>query len=344
MADTLKSRCKRFVQFVHPQVPCDWIPLSGGVIGRGVKGYAIKACGVNCGDADGCIYVAKILPSFETDQLRKETEMGHKFHTLGLAPAILDVFVCDGEATIMMEAVDMTLKRYIQRLIEEKVALHDIYDIIDQLEEATLERVRLAHAHGLAHRDLHLENVMVNVNDDMSVNNILFIDFGKSKQYLTRGEQPDVDAADDEESESDIKLSFDLLKKQAKDGRIVMIEEKGKKMRDSELDVDFYDTWKPLHAPYNVEQVQRRASPPRSQASARLISRGRGLFDATPSKPSPSIFDDDEDDSFLSRSRSNATPHTPRTPRTPMTPRTPKSASPKKGKNLFASFSDYIDE
>jgi serine/threonine protein kinase len=207
MNTSIKKQCKKLNQLLNINSDCDWSLLNYKEVGRGVKGYTLKAC---CNGE--CKYVVKVLPNQKLHLIEREIKMQNNFSELDIAPKILDAFTCDDNVYIVMEALDQTVKDFLLNLQKQKINDKQLTSIIEFLQNQTIELVKRSHHYGLAHLDLHLDNVMIKFDDQGNFNRLYLIDFGKSTQYKTQQE------ADIEESYDDIKLSFNMYKR--RDNRI----------------------------------------------------------------------------------------------------------------------------
>jgi len=194
-------------QLMTPMKICDW--RLGSKIDEGEDGYIVHAC---CGN--DCKFIVKVIENKHQrsnfiQKVAKEIAIQSEFASLGLAPKVLDAWMCNSEASIVMEKKDTNLVRYVQALVSQNRPLQDILRTIDALQDATLLLVKKAHQNNLAHKDLHLKNVMVDVDDDLDWFNIKLVDFGKSAKVRSESE------ANSEESIAEIKLSFDMLRRTA---------------------------------------------------------------------------------------------------------------------------------
>lgn len=250
-------------QLMTPLEICDW--KLGSKVDQGEDGYILQAC---C--KDKCKFIVKVIEnrnqrSTFLSKVANEISIQNEFAGLGLAPKILDAWMCNNEASIVMEKKDMNLVKYVSTLVQSGVIPEtSILSTIDSLQSTLLQLVDKAHQNNLVHKDLHLKNVMVDVDDDLDWYNMKIIDFGKS------GKVKSVLEANREEPIGEIKLSFDMLKRSVTTPVAVKSPPKAPKKK----------------------QPQR--SPQRSPKQS-----NRSLFDSpSPARVKKSLFDDDEDDIF----------------------------------------------
>ena len=218
----LKSRCSSKVeQLVDATYECDWIPVSGEKTGEGVKGYTFQVC---CqGD---CQFVVKVQEHVKgslnewKQKIKEEVDMQIFAANLGVAPEVLDAFVCDHESYIVMDKMDITFKDYIKQLVAEQI-FDDatIFSIIDVVQDEVINQlVATLHANNMIHNDLHLENVMLMLNEEYLPTTIRLIDFGTSKYKGSRA------AADADETNDDIRMSFDMYRRYVRDPTSVNLD------------------------------------------------------------------------------------------------------------------------
>jgi serine/threonine protein kinase len=136
-------------------------------ISHGVSGKVFVAC---CGD--DCDYVVKSIffGTTETSELkrnefRREVQIHRLLSRHFIAPAIYMAWMTATHGYIVMRRLAMTLKQYVEIYGFSK---EDVFRLISV--------VNLMHHHGVVHKDLHNENVLVDTS-----NNFYIIDFGKSK-------------------------------------------------------------------------------------------------------------------------------------------------------------------
>jgi len=194
---------------------CSWTP-GKKFFGKGLYGETKEVC---CNTVANCGYAMKVQeckhfnrygePSCESWEkaIKREVKIQQLFAQEGVAPMIYDAWFCDNTAYIVMEPLHYNADQFIKRCVNDNIPVESIKDEIKKMELQTLELVRIAHKKGLAHLDLHHENIGLILTSPTSheVKQVKLIDFGKSKQYKTQKE------ADLEESEDDIKMTFNLL-------------------------------------------------------------------------------------------------------------------------------------
>lgn len=169
--------------------------------GQGNQGTVYMAC---CNE--DCKFVVKSVnhsPSTTFDSVQKEVAMQQEFAAQGLAPRILEAFMCDDKSYIISEAKSRTLDSTCDRLAGDWT--NDGWDferdpnkkrwLVGLLQQAIflLER---AHDAGLMHDDAHLQNFMTDAKDvtdeksyQQAISTLQFIDFGYSKRL---SEDPEI--------------------------------------------------------------------------------------------------------------------------------------------------------
>jgi serine/threonine protein kinase len=210
-----KYDCKEKVsQLTVPLEDCDW-KLSYE-IGKGEDATVYLAC---CEDV--CNYVIKVINARSSNFFTKvanEIAIHEKFANLGLAPRLIDAYICKKEASLVMERKDMSVEQYVKLLLSHNVEANMILSLLDEIEEASLELLRTAHRAKLVHNDTHCNNIMIDVTDDLEWHNPQFIDFGKSYQVSSKQE------ADKLEKETEITLSLGMLRELVKRGFVSTYE------------------------------------------------------------------------------------------------------------------------
>jgi tRNA A-37 threonylcarbamoyl transferase component Bud32 len=222
-AQSYQSQCphsrQRFSSLPQPDASvqgCEWYAKTGRELGRGKEGVTYQVC---CGlpSNERCNYVikhqsnTKRRSTFET-KIAREIELQMAYTDLGLSVPVVDGWVCQHEAYIVMPKLDLTLKEYVWSLIPGTTNTDDLKRVIRMYMERVKEMRQIAHQHRLVHTDMSVQNMMVDVSEatDSEHPPIYLIDFGKAKRVESMAE------ADEEESEQDLVLTFDMLYKDAK--------------------------------------------------------------------------------------------------------------------------------
>ena len=204
-----KHDCKgKLQQVITPLEDCDW-KLSYE-IGRGEDATVYLAC---CDDV--CNYVVKVIGARSSNffsKVSREISIHEKFSNLGVAPRLIDAYICQKEASLVMEKKDMSVKQYVTLLLQHEVDSEIILTILDEIEAEAIRLLRITHNAKLVHDDLHTNNIMIDVSDDLEWHNVQFIDFGKSMEVESKQK------ADKLEPESEITKSLDMLRRTVRQG------------------------------------------------------------------------------------------------------------------------------
>lgn len=253
----LKSNCRRaFMQLIPNITNCNWKKI-GRRLGKGVDGEVYQVC---CNETNECNYVVKIFrfrPSF-LDKLKREIKIQQKASRLGIAPFILDGFVCDDEGFIVMQKSDMSVTNYVKKLKSMNYTTKEIEERIDEIEKDIKNHVHDLHEYGILHDDLHIDNIMIDVdkNNDMKVKKVNIIDFGKSKET-------DDESVLNAESDKEIKMTFDKLRKE------VLYSYTEYKDEDEKVEEEI--DYSMLQAPMKKKQRRSFESPPRSPQRFQIV-------------------------------------------------------------------------
>lgn len=196
---------KHLDRLMTPLKICNWeIKYQ---LGKGEDATVYAAC---CNNE--CKYVVKVISNTKQrsnflSKVAKEIAMHEKFENIGLAPKLLDAWMNNNEASLVIEKKDKSIKEYITECVESgSFKVSELLKTIDSIEKRVLKLLNVAHKKNLVHNDLHLDNIMLDVDQDMDWSNIKFIDFGKS--YIVNSE----DEANSIEKEKEIILSFNMLR------------------------------------------------------------------------------------------------------------------------------------
>lgn len=161
---------------------------------RYMKPYTIInyiACGLNgcifqicLEESKQCEYIMKIM--MESGEEENEIAMTKLMSDNGIAPKMIASWSCDGEVNgtdlqwikarlyfIVMKKMDMTLHKYIKTYGYEFIRK-------TELEKISSLVTRLNNDLHLAHNDLHLNNIMVNVDSNGHITDIKIIDFERT--------------------------------------------------------------------------------------------------------------------------------------------------------------------
>jgi len=155
---------------VRHKVPRKTFEVKSNRIGKGAVGFVYETC-----EQADCTYVAKIIEkhwSFNKASLEKESRIQMIAAGHGLAPTIHEIWNCKNNAMLIMDRITgITLQAFLKDPTkDDSTKTRIIKKVSDAIENL--------HLIGIAHGDLHLENIMVKEDES-----IIFIDFGKSEYY-----------------------------------------------------------------------------------------------------------------------------------------------------------------
>lgn len=144
------------------------------ILGQGSYGTVLGLCEASSGtDAK----LALKIMSDSTDA-RSEVDMQREFYAIGLAPRIISVSEKRGNIFVLMTRVDMTLSEYLM-----KNARYTSDGEIDLIFGEIEDLIRSLFHQRLAHGDMHLDNLVVNVNaEGGTFDGLGLIDFGLAKR------------------------------------------------------------------------------------------------------------------------------------------------------------------
>lgn len=137
---------------------------------------------------EDCTYASKIIGNKMTHaEIQKEIEIHKAIYERdkSLTIPILDVFETPDKIILVLPKLRMTVGRYLEDMLEDML-LESESDIPNFLEEYVNKLYNILgklHVAGFQHGDAHLNNFMINSNDEIKL-----IDFGKS-QRLSQEEQ-----------------------------------------------------------------------------------------------------------------------------------------------------------
>jgi serine/threonine protein kinase len=94
-------------------------------------------------------------------------------------PRLVGAWICGEKAYTVMETVNgSTLRRYIR----DRADCFKLSDIVKLVEQ-----VQWMHSEGIVHGDLHMDNILVEMDDKKSIYRIVFIDFGQAEDRRGHG-------------------------------------------------------------------------------------------------------------------------------------------------------------
>ena len=255
---------------------CVWIKQPQ-LLGEGKKGSVYLVC-KECENGErSCQFAVKYQKRNSSEEefissIRKEINIHRLISNLGLAPLITDAFICGDESYIITSKKDYNLESYMFKLLDIFNDIPIVLSILDNIKQSVLRMVRLLHDNKIVHGDLHMENIMIDVNPN-HINewkNPELIDFGFSKIVSS------VEEANKIESISDIEMSFSLLISKLQD-----------KYNQKLLNIPVYKK----QAPDAPRKTKLRPTQEYTNTNRRIFSE-----DETPLKSSnKSLFDEDED-------------------------------------------------
>lgn len=138
-------------------------------------------------DTDDCDYVIKIIPSKQGLQ-SQEAKLSKLMGIIGIGPRVIAIESCEAQykqgdvwkpinlLMIMMEKLQMSLEQYINLYPKEyELDKENIDRQIHALQDKLLNA-------GWEHKDLHFDNILVNINDKNAIWKLRFIDFSMMKK------------------------------------------------------------------------------------------------------------------------------------------------------------------
>ena len=165
----------------------NWIIIPDKIGEKSKYGSIYQAC---CGKK--CDYVLK----FQYDKLKTSDEIKIHKHIYDLAPKlvpkIIDDYECKLGRGIILEKLDLTLGKALEIIDEEEDELKKIKIKIN-IQKDLREMVNVLHNYcGIIHNDLHVNNIMCKINNNMDADDDdddddgmftdwKIIDFGESK-------------------------------------------------------------------------------------------------------------------------------------------------------------------
>lgn len=211
------SRCSKkttsITQFLKNRTDCVWV--INKQLSSGAQGQIFKVC---CGNEDlECKYVMKSAQNNGENEIK----MHNLFYKLGLAPKIVEAFICneevgksrsglpifDYETYIVMEKKDFNAKDYIFYLSKHGAPKDFVLAAIQELMYQTFQAIVKANSNRLWHNDKIIENIMLDFNPNGTFRDLVFIDFSFSKVANSPKE------AKEKESYNELVMTFRLLLK-----------------------------------------------------------------------------------------------------------------------------------
>jgi len=125
---------------------------------------------IACCDSD-CKYVMKIQPL--QDKIQHEIKMQQMLAENGIAPPIIDSWICQGNMVIVMPMLKHTLKYVLATAVDKQVFIGAL--------DAYVDLLRRVHALGYWHGDAKSDNCMVDENG-----RFYLIDMGLTRPITTR--------------------------------------------------------------------------------------------------------------------------------------------------------------
>ncbi len=274
-----RSQCEhsKMSELLKTHKKCNWIPLSGARVYQGAQGRVFQVC---C--QDDCEFMVKIqVPGAKKsswmDQVKREIKIQNIVSEYGLAPKIVEGWLCDHESTIIIEKAQFNLLQYVKYLIVLGLSDEQISKRLDEVYTEMIEKVNMLHELGIAHGDLHLKNVVVDtIGNSPQWTNLRFIDFGKSKEYRTEDNEPDVRKARNNDNEpDDIKLSFKRYKSRMKDIRNGTFEDDDDREVKKQSATGFFspDIFNSPHTPTTPQRPSSANQSPGSPDTPSVIKR-----------------------------------------------------------------------
>ena len=189
---------------------CVTIPLLGKYVPKkylasGAHGSVYLVCEDN--NERNCNYVVKIMHPIKMmkehsilQEMKITTEMGRaKEHLPPVGPKVLATFSCKGEVNyhdddwmettlffIVMEKMDYTLKDYLEiyklrcefTREEKSECEKEVIEIQQHILDKLKEMYKNIQQRGYIYTDVHNNNVMLNVDNNLNIKDIKIIDFG----------------------------------------------------------------------------------------------------------------------------------------------------------------------
>jgi hypothetical protein len=188
------SDCKYNVdRLLDEYVDCDW--EQGKLLGSGKKGDAYEA---SCNLYPDIEFTLKEQKYADSDVIKKEA-VNQMLAGSNVTPDVYDAFMCGSDGYIVTGKLHHKIYDYLKNKSPE-----DREALILNLQTQAITKFLEAASRGIVHKDTHIENMMI--NEDENGNPILyFIDWGYSdKKTLSDSEI--------KEKKIDIEQTFDLLR------------------------------------------------------------------------------------------------------------------------------------
>jgi len=152
----------------------EWYLPKAEELGHGVSGSVHEVCKHN----KDCDHVMKIIifnpeffPDSDRKQFLKEVELQKEAFRLGVAPEIIDSWICENPdiGVIIMPTLQKTLGDVLRDVNVKK-------EVKDGYVKDAFEILHTLHQNNIYHGDSHLQNFMVDFNNKLKI-----IDFGFAK-------------------------------------------------------------------------------------------------------------------------------------------------------------------
>ena len=170
----MEFKCIPLSRRVNNKSTCslpEW-EIKGKIGEDSVYGEVYAAC---CkADCTHVMKIQKISPKTSTDQ---ENEMQVIAAEKGMAPPIVDSYVCDNNSIIIMKAMKRTVGDLMKEIFDPKVHLLIVKECVSLIKKF--------HKMGYIHGDTHLNNFMVDYLQENYLAALPFIGKDPMRAYLT---------------------------------------------------------------------------------------------------------------------------------------------------------------
>ncbi len=295
------SDCKFDVNHVMDEyVDCDW--ELGKLLGSGKKGDTYEA---SCKTYPNMNFAIKEQKYIDENTIRKEATNQLMAGTT-ITPDVYDAFTCGSDGYIVTDKLNYSIFDYLKNKSPEVQNT-----LISNFQKQAITKFLEAAARGIVHKDTHIENMMI--NEDENGNPILyFIDWG----YADRKTLSDKEIKD---KKIDIEQTFDLLRSNLSNPSYntkTPAAPKGKKQFKRIFDSE------PLYKTSYLfdESPNKKTNSPSNYSSLSTSSKGLNNLNSLFSN----FNDDDENDYEIKRNISFSTP--------------------KKSNNLFSAFDEIAED
>jgi serine/threonine protein kinase len=135
-----------------------------------------------CDDYNTCKYILKII--FENkrqseNSIKNELKITQIVSDNKISPMLIKHWECLGLVDsidrrlyfVILEKMDLSLKDYVKKYLVNK----------DKLQSQILDLISKLHRLNIVHGDIHMGNIMVNLNGDKSIKEMKLIDFGDAE-------------------------------------------------------------------------------------------------------------------------------------------------------------------